>query len=77
MKSDVLMTPDEFLDACFGIHHCSPPASDARHVRIACDASTESQTVECRCTQAARPCKGCPNGPMPSTSHCVPTKKVR
>ena len=59
MKSDVLMTPDEFLDACFAVHRASVPAGNAYHIEIDAASADPAQKIECHCRQEGNPCPGC------------------
>jgi hypothetical protein len=56
MKTDVVLTMDEYLDQCCAFPKpVSPPAPDARHVPITAENDLESGTEAhgCRCDRGA------------------------
>ena len=64
MKTDVVLTMDEYLDlCCVAPKHVNPPAVDARHVPVAAegDVDLKSEAHGCRCDRWGHPCPGCGN----------------
>jgi hypothetical protein len=62
MKTDVVLTMDEYLDqCCVTTKHVRPPAPDARHVPITAENELDSGTEAhgCRCDRWGHPCPGC------------------
>ena len=66
MKTDVVLTMDEYLDQCCGLpRSVSPPARQARHVPITAESDLElpAETHGCRCDRWGHPCPGCVKSP--------------
>ena len=62
MKTDVVLTMDEYLDQCCALAKpVSPPTRDARHVPITAENELDSGTEAhgCRCDRWGHPCPGC------------------
>jgi hypothetical protein len=61
MKTDVVLTMNEYLDQCCVWKSVSPPASDARHVPITAENELDSGTEAhgCRCDRWGHPCPAC------------------
>jgi hypothetical protein len=61
MKTDVVLTMNEYLNQCCVWKSVSPPASDARHVPITAqdDLDSGGEAHGCRCDQWGHPCSGC------------------
>ena len=61
MKTDVVLTMNEYLDQCCVWKSVSPPASDARHVPITAENDLDSggEAHRCRCDRWGHPCPGC------------------
>jgi hypothetical protein len=62
MKMDVVLTKDEYLNACcVAPHHVKPPAKDARHVPITAEADLDlkNEAHGCRCDRWGHPCPEC------------------
>jgi hypothetical protein len=58
MKTDLVLTIDEYLDECCVVpQRLSPPGRDARHISITADSSVEVHS--CRCDQWGHPCADC------------------
>ena len=69
MKTDVVLTMDEYLDQCCALAKpVSPPARDARHVAIAAENEPHSGRAAqgCRCDRWGHPCPDCVKSPSPS-----------
>jgi hypothetical protein len=63
MKADLVLTMDEYLDACCGIpRHVNPPAGDARHIPITDedDIRPKSEAYDRRCDRWGHPLPGLP-----------------
>jgi len=61
MKTDVVLTMNEYLDQCSALAKpVSPPARDARHVPITTENELDSGTEAhgCRCDRWGHPCPG-------------------
>ena len=55
MKTDVVLTMDEYLDlCCVAPKHVNPPAGDARHVPVAAegDVDLKSEAHGCGCVKS-------------------------
>jgi hypothetical protein len=66
MKTDVVLTMDEYLDQCCAFPKTvSPPAPEARHVPITAENGLESgkEAHGCRCDRWGHPCPGSVNSP--------------
>ena len=61
MKTDLVLTIDEYLDECCVVpQRPSPPGRDARHVSITAEQVDASAEVRgCRCDRWGHPCPGC------------------
>jgi hypothetical protein len=60
MKTDLVLTMDEYLNACSIARRVNPPASDARHVPIAVQEDAEVHKEHgCRCDRWGHPCPDC------------------
>ncbi len=62
MKTDLVLTMDEYLDQCRGVpQRLSPPSRDARHISIAAEDQVDSgvEVQSCRCDRWGHPCPGC------------------
>ena len=62
MKTDLLLTMDEYLDRCSVVpQRPSPPGRDARHVSITAEEQVDSSAEArgCRCDRWGHPCPGC------------------
>jgi hypothetical protein len=61
MKTDLVLTMDEYLDQyCVIPKRLSPPARDARHISITTEEQVDSsvEVHSCRCDQWGLPCPG-------------------
>ena len=61
MKTDLVLTMDEYLNACCVAPRVKPPAKDARHVPITTENIVDRHPKEhgCRCDRWGHPCPGC------------------
>jgi hypothetical protein len=62
MKTDVVLTIDEYLDQCCALAKpVSPPTHDARHVPITTGGDVDLHPKErgCRCDRWGHPCLDC------------------
>jgi hypothetical protein len=62
MKTDVVLTMNEYLDQCWVLPKpVSRPSSDARHVPITGEKEPDSggEAHGCRCDRWGHPCPGC------------------
>jgi hypothetical protein len=62
MKTDVALTMDEYLNACYvAPHHIKPPAKDARPVPVAEEKDVElgANARSCNCDRWGHPCPSC------------------
>jgi len=62
MKTDLVLTTDEYLNMCCDVpKQVDPPAGDARHVPITAegDIDLESEAHPCRCDRWGHPCPDC------------------
>jgi hypothetical protein len=61
MKTDVVLTMDEYLDQCCALlKPVNPPAREARHVSITAENDLDSgrEAHGCRCDRWGHPCPG-------------------
>jgi len=61
MKTDMVLTMDEYLDQCsVTANHVQPPAPDARHIPITAGDESQRDTGAhaCRCDRWGHPCLG-------------------
>jgi hypothetical protein len=62
MKTDLVLTMDEYLDqCCITTKHVSPPAAEARHIPITAgdNRDSEPEAHGCRCDRWGHPFSGC------------------
>jgi hypothetical protein len=61
MKTDLVLTMDEYLKACcLSQHQVDPPAQDARHIPITTKHDGgPAREHGCRCDRWGHPCPGC------------------
>jgi hypothetical protein len=62
MKTDLVLTMDEYLDqCCIATKRVSPPAPDARHISIRAGDNLDLNAGEhgCRCDRWGHPCPNC------------------
>ena len=62
MKTDLLLTMDEYLDRCCVVpQRLSLPGRDARHVSITTEEQVDAsaEVRGCRCDRWGHPCPGC------------------
>ena len=61
MKTDLVLTMDEYLKACCVAARVKPPAKDARHVPITTEVNANLHPKErrCRCDRWGHPCADC------------------
>ncbi len=62
MKTDVVLTMDEYFDQCCALQKpVSPPAREVRHVPIKAENDLDSgrEAHGCRCDRWGHPCPGC------------------
>ncbi len=62
MKTDLVLTMDEYFDqCCIATKRMSPPAPDARHILIMAqdDLHTGTEAHGCRCDRWGHPCPNC------------------
>jgi len=62
MKTDLVLTTDEYFDqCCIATKHVSPPAPDARHILITAGDNLDSSAGVhgCRCDRWGHPCADC------------------
>lgn len=62
MKTDLVLTIDEYLDRCCVVpKRLSPPDRDARHVTITAEEQVDAsvEVPGCRCDRWGHPCPGC------------------
>ena len=60
MKTDLVLTMDEYLNACCVAPRIKPPTKDARHVPITTENVVDLHPKEhgCRCDRWGHPCPG-------------------
>lgn len=63
MKTDSVLTMDEYLANLVVSKHVSPPTASARHVVISAqtDVDPHAATIGCRCDRWGHPCPDCPS----------------
>jgi hypothetical protein len=76
MKTDVPMTPKEFMNARFGIHQWAPPGRGARHLRVTNPLPIETKEVECHRPRDGNCCPGC-SGDAPRYRCCSEFEKAK
>ena len=62
MKTDLLLTMDEYLDRCCVVpQRLGPPDCDARHVAITAEEQVDAsaEVLGCQCDRWGHPCPGC------------------
>jgi len=62
MKTDLILTMDEYFDqCCIATKQVSPPAPNARHILITAhdDPHTGTEAHGCRCDRWGHPCPNC------------------
>jgi hypothetical protein len=62
MKTDLVLTTDEYLTMCCdNPKHVNPPARDAHHIPITAehDFVSNNEPQACRCDRWGHPCPGC------------------
>jgi hypothetical protein len=62
MKTDLVLTIDEYLDECCVVpQRPSPPGRDARHVAITAEEQVDAsvEAPGCRCDRWGHPCADC------------------
>ncbi len=60
MKTDVVLTMDEYFNKCGGVPKpVNPPADDARHIPIPSEVDARSEEHGCRCDRWGHPSPGC------------------
>lgn len=61
MKTDLVLTMDEYLNACTVAPPVKAPAKDARHIPITTerDANLHTKKHACRCDRWGHPCVDC------------------
>jgi hypothetical protein len=61
MKTDLVLTMDEYLNACCVAPRIKAPAKDARHIPITTegDANLRPKKRGCRCDRWGHPCVDC------------------
>ena len=80
MKTDVVLTMDEYLNMCCGVPKpVNPPADNARHIPITSEVDARSEEPGCRCDRWGHPCPGRlePEVQMRTTSYDLVSKQVR
>jgi hypothetical protein len=79
MKTDVVLTMDEYLDQCRAFRKpVSPPASDARHVSITAENEPASgrEAYGRRCDLWGHPCSECVKPPHGAEQHPAVFREV-
>jgi hypothetical protein len=61
MKTDLVLTMDEYFNACCVAPRVKPPATGARHVPITPQDNADVHTKQhgCQCDRWGHPCPGC------------------
>jgi hypothetical protein len=60
MKTDTVLTMDEYVAACCpATKHVNPPADNARHIAIASEVDARSEAHPWRCDRWGHPCPDC------------------
>ena len=61
MKTDLVLTMDQYLNACCVGRRVKPPAKDARHVPITAQDKVDLHREKrgCRCDRWGHPCVEC------------------
>ena len=68
MKTDMVLTMNEYFDACCGVpKHVDPPADNAGHIPITSEGDIDlgSGGHGCRCDRWGHPSPGCPEERKP------------
>jgi hypothetical protein len=56
MKTDTVLTMNEYFDACCGVpKHADPRADNARHIPITSEVDAQSEEHGCRCDRRGHP----------------------
>ena len=84
MKTDKILTMNEYFDACCGVpKHVDPPADNAGHIPITSEGDIDlgSGGHGCRCDRWGYPSPGCPEERKPDsalrpTSFCCNANEV-
>jgi len=76
MKTDAVLTMNEYLDACCGVpKHVNPPADNARPIAITSEVDAWSEEHGCRCDRWGHPSPGCLEERKPRL--CAATDELR
>jgi hypothetical protein len=62
MKTDTVLTMDEYFAACcLATKHVNPPADNARHIPVTSEENIDRRSEEhgCRCDRWGHPCPDC------------------
>ena len=62
MKTDTVLTMNEYFDACCGVpKHVDPPTDNAGHIPVTSEENIDRQSEEhvCRCDRWGNPCPDC------------------
>jgi hypothetical protein len=59
MKTDLVLTMDEYLNAWRLTPRVKPPTKDARHIPITGDIDPRNKEHSCRCDRWGHPCPNC------------------
>jgi hypothetical protein len=60
MKTDTVLTVDEYFAACCpATKHVNPPGDKARHIPITSEVDARSEAHTCRCDRWGHPCPDC------------------
>ncbi len=79
MKTDVVLTMDEYLDQrCALPKPVSPPVRDARHVPVTAENDLDSGTDAhaCRCDRWGHPCPDCVQDCLEKRQLCAPADEL-